>query len=95
MNTNASIKACVGALGLLLVSTVGVNAKCEDPNTDCQDKIGEAASDLKHSGSITDAIDNAKTVGSAMRDCVNCATESVTGQGASSNSDGGSADSGN
>ena len=95
MNANAAIRACVGALSLLLVSTVGVNAKCEDPNTDCQDKIGEAASDLKHSGSLTDAINNAKAVGSAVRDCANCGMESVTGKGASSNSDSGSADSGN
>lgn len=63
-------------LSVLLISTAAF-ARCEEPEVDCGDKVNEAWRDLKHSGSLSDAVDNAKRAGEVARECVDCALESI------------------
>jgi hypothetical protein len=56
----------------------------------CDDGLSDSVSDLRHSGSYSDAVKNARNVGSAVKDCATCLTNEASeaiGNFGSSNAD--------
>ena len=76
-----SIRILIMGLSVVMLTASVAFADCEGQNVvkECQDMFKDAAKDLwKNPNDGSNSEERANTVGSALKDCANCAWDSIT-----------------